>query len=202
MKPLSSISPQSQRACLRNAGWICLSAWQTAEGRTSIASGERCCQAHWLGKFKALTLLYRALGAALEVSLLFWAESSELQQQPEASRFVVNVASQARMLAVPPSRVEWSYCNLSCTRSQSLTAPCMLLQEYFKVVNQPTLGAPVYTMAFPGPSVYAKQARGWVVRFAAQTRAAAPTDFQKFTGACLRAIGPRHSLQALSLALP
>lgn len=87
--------PAVPRACLRHAGWICLSDWQTAEGRTSIASGKRCCQAHWLGKFKVLTLLYRAPGAVLEVSILFLAESSELQQQPEASRFVVNVASQA-----------------------------------------------------------------------------------------------------------
>ena len=70
------------------------------------------------------------------------------------------------------------------------------------MVNRSTLGAPVYTMAFPGPSVHAKEARGWVVRFAAQTRAAAPTDFQKFTGACLRASEQLHTLQALLLAPP
>ncbi len=54
--------------------------------------------------------------------------------------------------------------------------------EYSRAVDRGALGAPVYTLAFPGPAVYAKQARGSVVRFAAVTCARSPADFRRFTG--------------------
>jgi hypothetical protein len=54
--------------------------------------------------------------------------------------------------------------------------------EYSRAVDRGALGAPVYTLAFPGPAVYAKQARGSVVRFAAETCARSPADFRRFTG--------------------
>ncbi len=54
--------------------------------------------------------------------------------------------------------------------------------EYSRAIDRGALGAPVFTLAFPGPAVYAKQARGGVVRFAAETRARSPADFRRFTG--------------------
>lgn len=55
-------------------------------------------------------------------------------------------------------------------------------QEYSKAVDRQALGALVVTLSFPGPAVYAKQARGSAARFAAVTRAKSPTDFKRFTG--------------------
>eukprot|EP00873_Tetraselmis_striata_P013228 jgi/Tetstr1/433492/TSEL_022762.t1 len=54
-------------------------------------------------------------------------------------------------------------------------------QEYFQSVK-PHLTCPVYTMQFPGPSVYAKQARGAMVRYILTSGAKTPEDLKGFTG--------------------
>ena len=55
-------------------------------------------------------------------------------------------------------------------------------QEYFKAVNTKVLGFPVYTMLFPGPTVYAKRARGEMARFAIVNNVSNPEQLKKFTG--------------------
>jgi uncharacterized protein len=58
-------------------------------------------------------------------------------------------------------------------------------QEYFKSVKLDVLktrGVPVYTMTFPGPSVYAKQARGAMVRHCVDAKVRAPEDLKTFQG--------------------
>jgi cytoplasmic iron level regulating protein YaaA (DUF328/UPF0246 family) len=42
--------------------------------------------------------------------------------------------------------------------------------------HQASLGAAVYTVKFPGPSVYAKQARGMFARFMCETNVRTPDD--------------------------
>lgn len=56
-------------------------------------------------------------------------------------------------------------------------------QEYAKSVRLSELGAPVVTASFPGPAVYAKQARGEIVRFCAERRVRDPAELTAFCGA-------------------
>ena len=59
-------------------------------------------------------------------------------------------------------------------------------QEYWKAVepHAAKLGVPVYTMVFAtSATVYAKAARGGIVRFAAEIGATRPEQLQGFTGA-------------------
>jgi len=59
-------------------------------------------------------------------------------------------------------------------------------QEYFKSVRTDVLekrGILVYTMTFPGPSVYAKQARGAMARHCVDAKVASPEDLKTFRGA-------------------
>mmetsp|Transcript_25938 Transcript_25938/g.56321 ORF Transcript_25938/g.56321 Transcript_25938/m.56321 type:complete len:295 (-) Transcript_25938:203-1087(-) len=56
-------------------------------------------------------------------------------------------------------------------------------QEYFKSVKVQALGnIKVITMDFPGPSVFAKRARGLICRFAVQHDCKKPEDLKKFAG--------------------
>ncbi|KAK9809919.1 hypothetical protein WJX72_001739 [[Myrmecia] bisecta] len=55
-------------------------------------------------------------------------------------------------------------------------------QEYFKAIQPADLAGPVYTMAFPGPSVFAKQARGAMVRYIIKERVTTPEGLKGFTG--------------------
>lgn len=55
-------------------------------------------------------------------------------------------------------------------------------QEYAKSVDLGALAAPVVTAVFPGPSVYAKQARGEMVRFCAERRVSDPRQLSEFCG--------------------
>ncbi|KAJ9534736.1 hypothetical protein QJQ45_013107, partial [Haematococcus lacustris] len=59
-------------------------------------------------------------------------------------------------------------------------------QEYWKAVSSAdtALAAPVYTCSFPGPAVYAKQARGAMARFLITTQADSPQQLRQFTGKC------------------
>jgi len=54
-------------------------------------------------------------------------------------------------------------------------------QEYFQSVKG-HLNHPIYTMQFPGPSVYAKQARGAMVRYVVTSGAKTPEALKEFTG--------------------
>merc|ERR1712232_136355 len=57
-------------------------------------------------------------------------------------------------------------------------------QEYWKAVQQKALGkVQVLTVDFPGPSVYAKKARGLICRFAVQKDCKKIEDLKKFKGA-------------------
>jgi len=56
-------------------------------------------------------------------------------------------------------------------------------QEYWKAVKAEALGAPVVTVDFPGPSVYAKKARGLICRYAVKKNCKKAEDLKKFTGA-------------------
>jgi len=56
-------------------------------------------------------------------------------------------------------------------------------QEYWKSVKVEALGVPVVTMEFPGPSVFAKKARGMICRFAVQGKCQKPEDLKRFAGA-------------------
>eukprot|EP00240_Pyramimonas_obovata_P015865 CAMPEP_0118926984 /NCGR_PEP_ID=MMETSP1169-20130426/4570_1 /TAXON_ID=36882 /ORGANISM="Pyramimonas obovata, Strain CCMP722" /LENGTH=292 /DNA_ID=CAMNT_0006868657 /DNA_START=147 /DNA_END=1025 /DNA_ORIENTATION=- len=55
-------------------------------------------------------------------------------------------------------------------------------QEYFKSVHQDKIKGTIYHMMFPGPSVYAKQARGAMCRFIIRKRVAAPEQLKEFVG--------------------
>lgn len=55
-------------------------------------------------------------------------------------------------------------------------------QEYAKAVEFEALGVPVVTASFPGPAVYAKTARGEMVRFCAEQRVTKPEQLKAFTG--------------------
>eukprot|EP00242_Pyramimonas_sp_CCMP2087_P010277 CAMPEP_0198213456 /NCGR_PEP_ID=MMETSP1445-20131203/28881_1 /TAXON_ID=36898 /ORGANISM="Pyramimonas sp., Strain CCMP2087" /LENGTH=319 /DNA_ID=CAMNT_0043888107 /DNA_START=94 /DNA_END=1053 /DNA_ORIENTATION=- len=55
-------------------------------------------------------------------------------------------------------------------------------QEYFKAVNVEKLAGTIYHMMFPGPSVYAKQARGTMCRFIIKNRVTSPEQLKGFTG--------------------
>lgn len=57
-------------------------------------------------------------------------------------------------------------------------------QEYWKSIDQNALGGtPVITIDFPGPSVYAKKARGLICRFAVQKKCTKAEDLKSFVGA-------------------
>eukprot|EP00928_Gymnodinium_smaydae_P064230 TRINITY_DN47625_c0_g1_i1.p1 TRINITY_DN47625_c0_g1~~TRINITY_DN47625_c0_g1_i1.p1 ORF type:complete len:274 (-),score=41.70 TRINITY_DN47625_c0_g1_i1:115-936(-) len=56
-------------------------------------------------------------------------------------------------------------------------------QEYWKAVNLKALGVPVVTVDFPGPSVYAKKARGLICRFVVQNNCKRAEDLKAFKGA-------------------
>ena len=58
-------------------------------------------------------------------------------------------------------------------------------QEYYAVIKPhlAAIGTPVVTCVFPGATVYAKAARGGIVRYAAVTGAKTPADLRGFTGA-------------------
>jgi len=55
-------------------------------------------------------------------------------------------------------------------------------QEYWQAVGKhaESLGAPVYTITFPGPSVYAKQARGAFCRFMCEHKVETPDQLNQF----------------------
>jgi hypothetical protein len=58
-------------------------------------------------------------------------------------------------------------------------------QEYFKAVSAKVLkdaGVPIITVDFPGPTVYAKKARGLICRFAVTAHCKKPEDLKKFVG--------------------
>lgn len=56
-------------------------------------------------------------------------------------------------------------------------------QEYWKSVKPEALGGvPVLTIEFPGPSVFAKKARGLICRYAVKHNCTKAEDFKKFTG--------------------
>ena len=55
-------------------------------------------------------------------------------------------------------------------------------QEYAKSVQFASLRCPVVTAQFPGPAVHAKNARGEMARFCAQTRLTNPEQLRDFTG--------------------
>jgi len=57
-------------------------------------------------------------------------------------------------------------------------------QEYWKAVKLDALqGVPVVTVDFPGPSVFAKKARGLICRYAVQHNCQKPEELKNFTGA-------------------
>mmetsp|Transcript_623 Transcript_623/g.2003 ORF Transcript_623/g.2003 Transcript_623/m.2003 type:complete len:281 (+) Transcript_623:87-929(+) len=56
-------------------------------------------------------------------------------------------------------------------------------QEYWKAVKEAALGVPIVTVDFPGPSVFAKKARGLICRYAVQKRCQKPEDLKGFVGA-------------------
>mmetsp|Transcript_57742 Transcript_57742/g.146820 ORF Transcript_57742/g.146820 Transcript_57742/m.146820 type:complete len:283 (+) Transcript_57742:104-952(+) len=57
-------------------------------------------------------------------------------------------------------------------------------QEYWKSVKLDALkGVPVVTVDFPGPSVFAKKARGLICRFAVKHNCQKPEELKNFTGA-------------------
>lgn len=56
-------------------------------------------------------------------------------------------------------------------------------QEYWKAVKTQALGVPVVTVDFPGPSVFAKRARGMICRYAVQRGCENPEDLKRFAGA-------------------
>ena len=69
-------------------------------------------------------------------------------------------------------------------QSQRFVVNCAS-QEYWKCVNVDLLaerGVDVYTCVFPGPSVYAKAARGAMCRHVAETRATDPDALRTFVG--------------------
>eukprot|EP00322_Chrysochromulina_rotalis_P002576 CAMPEP_0115834862 /NCGR_PEP_ID=MMETSP0287-20121206/3900_1 /TAXON_ID=412157 /ORGANISM="Chrysochromulina rotalis, Strain UIO044" /LENGTH=290 /DNA_ID=CAMNT_0003288307 /DNA_START=63 /DNA_END=935 /DNA_ORIENTATION=+ len=55
-------------------------------------------------------------------------------------------------------------------------------QEYAKSIDLQSLSCPVITASFPGPAVYAKAARGEMVRFCAINRVTKPEALQQFRG--------------------
>lgn len=55
-------------------------------------------------------------------------------------------------------------------------------QEYWKAVDQKALGVPVLTIDFPGPSVYAKKARGLICRFVVTNKCQKAEDLKAFKG--------------------
>ena len=54
--------------------------------------------------------------------------------------------------------------------------------EYFKAVKPAALAAPLLTVAFPGPAVHAKEARGAIVRYAVVNRLTEPQGLKAFAG--------------------
>merc|ERR1740121_877182 len=56
-------------------------------------------------------------------------------------------------------------------------------QEYWKAVKVDALSVPVVTIEFPGPSVFAKKARGMICRFAVKSKCTKAEDLKKFAGA-------------------
>ena len=55
-------------------------------------------------------------------------------------------------------------------------------QEYFKAVRRAKVNATVVECQFPGPSVYAKQARGMMCRFIVQEKIADVAGLKRFSG--------------------
>ena len=55
-------------------------------------------------------------------------------------------------------------------------------QEYAKAVRLGAFDVPVVTAVFPGPAVYAKQARGEMVRFCAENSLTSPDGLRAFRG--------------------
>jgi cytoplasmic iron level regulating protein YaaA (DUF328/UPF0246 family) len=55
-------------------------------------------------------------------------------------------------------------------------------QEYAKAIAFDELRAPVVTMAFPGPSVHAKTARGALARYCATAGVRSPAQLRDFCG--------------------
>jgi cytoplasmic iron level regulating protein YaaA (DUF328/UPF0246 family) len=80
----------------------------------------------------------------------------------------------------------WSAQSPSLTASLADEKPSWVLnvasQEYAKSVEFSGLGVPVVTASFPGPAVYAKTARGEMVRFCAERRVTKPEQLKEFTG--------------------
>ena len=65
-------------------------------------------------------------------------------------------------------------------------------QEYWNVIgkHEEVLGAPVYTINFPGPSVYAKQARGAFCRFMCEAQVETPDQLKEFAAWSTAGGGP------------
>lgn len=55
-------------------------------------------------------------------------------------------------------------------------------QEYWKSVEPKLAGFPVLTVEFPGPTVFAKKARGLICRYAVTKNCTKPTDLKGFSG--------------------
>jgi len=55
-------------------------------------------------------------------------------------------------------------------------------QEYWKSVESKLVGVPVLTVEFPGPTVYAKKARGLICRYVVQKKCTKPADLKGFSG--------------------
>eukprot|EP00811_Abedinium_folium_P003700 NODE_13402_length_1168_cov_3.512968.p1 GENE.NODE_13402_length_1168_cov_3.512968~~NODE_13402_length_1168_cov_3.512968.p1 ORF type:complete len:281 (+),score=100.32 NODE_13402_length_1168_cov_3.512968:70-843(+) len=56
-------------------------------------------------------------------------------------------------------------------------------QEYWKAVQVKELGVPVVTVSFPGPTIYAKKARGLICRYAVQNDCKTADELKGFIGA-------------------
>ena len=54
--------------------------------------------------------------------------------------------------------------------------------EYSKSIKMKSVTAPVITASFPGPAVYAKQARGEITRFCCERKVTKPEELRAFTG--------------------
>jgi len=65
-------------------------------------------------------------------------------------------------------------------------------QEYWKAVKEAQLGVPVVTVDFPGPSVFAKRARGLICRYVVDNKCQKPDDLRRFVGRP----GDRYQLDA------
>ena len=80
-------------------------------------------------------------------------------------------------------------------RAESRFVVNVASEEYWKVVgpHAARLGAPVYTIKFPGPSVHAKQARGLYCRFLAEEEVETPARLKEFAAWSAARAGARFA---------